>query len=350
MKFKVDYLYDRLRVCAVGRAYPPEFYSFIHDPTIRSVMERIAEETEEDYQKLISLLKIFNVEVVRTVLPTDFLNSQLSKQYFPAAMTPRDHCGMIGNQFFISRTISKWNTLRGPDWPILPPKTDQEFNLLPDWVKQELNDFNVTDAFGCYDFDHSGMRPIEDLVSKQGNEIIYDKKIDTATILRLGQDLVVGTEPGQNFTDQQEKMEKLFPNHNIHIIDSQGHLDGCVCVLCPGLIVSRNDIELCKYFDDWKVIIADNEDSKPTQNKSFTRYVENYFHNWLGDIEETIIDINMLSIDKHNVISTNTSASPANKLIEKEGINVHTVNFRHYQFWDGGIHCITNDLHRTNGL
>ena len=74
MKFKVDYLYDQLRVCAVGRAYPPEFYSFIHDPTIRSVMERIAEETEEDYQKLISLLKIFNVEVVRTVLPTDFLN------------------------------------------------------------------------------------------------------------------------------------------------------------------------------------------------------------------------------------------------------------------------------------
>jgi hypothetical protein len=56
----------------VGRSYPPEFYSFITNSRVRDVLERIATETEEDYQKLISLLKSFNVEIIRPELGTDF--------------------------------------------------------------------------------------------------------------------------------------------------------------------------------------------------------------------------------------------------------------------------------------
>ena len=177
--YNVDYSYDQLRVCAVGRAYPPEFYSFIHDPKIRSTMERIASETEEDYQELIKLLHSFGVETIRTSIPTDFPNHQLSGKYFPAPMTPRDHCGMIGNKFFISRTTSKWNMIRGERWPKLPPQTDQEFKQLPDWLLSELKyQFGVTNTFECYDFDHSGLAPIERLIKQQGNDIIYDKKIN----------------------------------------------------------------------------------------------------------------------------------------------------------------------------
>ena len=63
--FNVYQHWDPLEVCAVGRTYPPEFYSFIENPKVRSVMERIAIETEEDYQKLIKLLESFNVTVIR---------------------------------------------------------------------------------------------------------------------------------------------------------------------------------------------------------------------------------------------------------------------------------------------
>jgi hypothetical protein len=39
----------------VGKSYPPEFYSWIKDVRARSAMEKIAIETEEDYQSLIKL-------------------------------------------------------------------------------------------------------------------------------------------------------------------------------------------------------------------------------------------------------------------------------------------------------
>ena len=89
--YRVDHAWDRLRVCAVGRAYPPEFYSFIKDVNARSVMEQIATETEEDYQELIKLLESLDVKVIRPDLPTDFDDNILSNKYFPAPMTPRDH-------------------------------------------------------------------------------------------------------------------------------------------------------------------------------------------------------------------------------------------------------------------
>ena len=63
--------WDPLKVCAVGRSYPPEFYSAIKNSKVRNVMERIAIETEEDYQKLISKLEEFNVTVLRTDISED---------------------------------------------------------------------------------------------------------------------------------------------------------------------------------------------------------------------------------------------------------------------------------------
>ena len=56
MTHSVHQHWDPLKVCAVGRSFPPEFYSKIGNSKVRSVMERIAIETEEDYQKLINIL------------------------------------------------------------------------------------------------------------------------------------------------------------------------------------------------------------------------------------------------------------------------------------------------------
>ena len=40
--------WDTLRACAVGISYPPEWYSYITNSKVRTVMERIAVETEEE--------------------------------------------------------------------------------------------------------------------------------------------------------------------------------------------------------------------------------------------------------------------------------------------------------------
>ena len=49
--------FDPLKVCVVGRSYPPEFYSSIDNVRVRSAMERVARETEEDFQLLIKKLQ-----------------------------------------------------------------------------------------------------------------------------------------------------------------------------------------------------------------------------------------------------------------------------------------------------
>ena len=42
--------WDPLKVCVVGKTYPPEFFSWIKESDTRRRFEKLAEETEEDYQ------------------------------------------------------------------------------------------------------------------------------------------------------------------------------------------------------------------------------------------------------------------------------------------------------------
>ena len=94
--------WDPLKVCAVGRCYPPEYFNYIKNQKVRSVFHRIAEETEEDYQKLISILNKFNVKVIRNDIsdnPEDHFRS--NGYMISPPMVPRDYTAMIGSKFFM---------------------------------------------------------------------------------------------------------------------------------------------------------------------------------------------------------------------------------------------------------
>ena len=65
-------------------------------------MKRIATETEEDYQKLISKLEEFDVTVVRTDISEDpevYVNNGVLN--VPPPMCPRDYTAMIGDTFYM---------------------------------------------------------------------------------------------------------------------------------------------------------------------------------------------------------------------------------------------------------
>jgi N-dimethylarginine dimethylaminohydrolase len=53
----------------------------------------------------------------------------------------------------------------------------------------------------------------------------------------------------------------------------------------------------------------------------------------------------MSIVDENNVVVISQNSLVYDKL-NSLGINVHKVPFRHRFFWDGGLHCITNDLVR----
>lgn len=74
-------------------------------------------------------------------------------------------------------------------------------------------------------------------------------------------------------------------------------------------------------------------------------WVDEYLSHWVGYCDETLFDINVSIVDENNVIAIGQNSLVYDKL-ESIGVKVHQVPFRHRFFWDGGIHCITNDLVR----
>ena len=359
MTYSVHQHWDPLKVCAVGRSYPPEFYSFIKNSRVRSVMERVAIETEEDYQTLIKLLERFGVEIVRNnilISPYD----ENTQRYSPPPMCPRDWTAMIGETFYMPSQddlVKKYNELKGSDWPNLLNKND--FNKLPDWVQIELKKFKLLDSATSED--------IEKLVQSQGNQIIYDFDINTAMTTRVGKDLYFGTDfYDQNQLILKQQVEELFPEYRCHIVNTGGHGDGVYCPVKPGLIISLYDVpNYTDTFPGWEVIYLPGQswdkvrpflDLKEKnrgkwwvpgeeRNDDFTDFVESWLGHWVGYVEETVFDVNMLVIDEKNVVCNNYNKDVF-AAFDRHGITPHIVNFRHRYFWDGGLHCITSDLHR----
>ena len=66
-------------------------------------------------------------------------------------------------------------------------------------------------------------------------------------------------------------------------------------------------------------------------------------------MEETVFDVNMLIIDPKNVLVVNYNKALF-ECLERYGITAHVVPFRHRFFWDGGLHCVTSDLHREGQM
>ena len=105
MTYSVYQHWDPLKVMAVGKSYPPEVYDYIKNEKVRKVFYQIAEETEEDYQKLISLLGSFGVETIRPDMsgPISWAQHNIKNNETiarPWPMQPRDYSIMLGETFY----------------------------------------------------------------------------------------------------------------------------------------------------------------------------------------------------------------------------------------------------------
>jgi hypothetical protein len=155
---------------------------------------------------------------------------------------------------------------------------------------------------------------------------------------------------------------------------NEGHSDGIYCNVADKIWLTNGDsLPFKKYWPDIPVMelsttnSADVNHWKPVEelfhsqelNKTKGRYliykhemndkdiafIDQYLKNWIGYCDETLFDINMSIIDEKNVMVISQNSLVYEKL-ESLGINIHKVRFRHRFFWDGGLHCITNDLVR----
>ena len=364
MTYSVYQHWDPLKVCIVGRSYPPEFYSWITVPHVRSLFERIATETEEDFQNIIKKLQEFDVEILRPNLPVNIIDD--NKKFIAPPMTPRDWMVMSGNIFYTNTEFNltmSYNNVRAQHWPIIQQQED--FFALPDLIKKEcINQFEFNLNYStCY-------KDILKQISAQGNQIrhhVNSSVVNGAMMSRIGKDLYFGTiDYNQNIDKLQQDLNAEFVHTRNHIVDTGGHSDGTYCPVCPGLIISLMDVPTyADTFPGWEVVYLPKQSwgqvsefmTLKQQNKGrwwipgfehdqdVVNVVETWLGHWTGYVEETVFDVNMLVIDPKNVMVFNYNKQVFDAL-ERYGITPHIVPFRHRYFWDGGIHCVTSDLHR----
>lgn len=370
MTWSVYQHWDPLKVCIVGRSYPPEFYSWIEIPHVRELFERIAVETEEDYQNIIKKLQEFGVEVLRPDLPSLTFNEG---KYVPAPMTPRDYTVMVGETFYNNYNPFHfghfyWNIKR-PEWADC--SSEEEIENLPPSIKQFVkSQYKIykkhAQTKDSYDKIFSHIR-------EQGNVFVnkFYPMLNGAMMSRIGRDLYFGTEAYNQDLSEIEKYTKVeFPNYRNHIINTGGHGDGTYCPVCPGLIISLNDVPTyADTFPGWEVVYLPGQSWAKVEpflelkrknkgkwwipgfehDQAVVDVVETWLGHWTGYVEETVFDVNMLIIDPKNVMVFNYNKQVFDAL-DRYGITPHIVPFRHRYFWDGGIHCITSDLHREGTM
>tara|TARA_B110000503_G_scaffold138123_1_gene223679 strand:- start:48 stop:1139 length:1092 start_codon:yes stop_codon:yes gene_type:complete len=346
--------WDPLKTCVVGKAYPPKFFDWIKDSATRRLFWQLAEETEEDFQLLVTKLQQFGVEILRpTILPREQL--KLNESYVPPPVTPRDYFLMIHDQLWIPQIPNRSHANRV-------------------FAQQKLN----RAEFDVYDMTkHTtkllSYQEIFNHVQAQGNTL-QPTELDVISgcfVSRIGKNLYFAT---QDYTEDQPALlatvDACFPTTKNKIVNAGGHGDATYCPVAPGLIISLQDVPTyAETFPEWEVVYlppsnyANMNEFKHSMkinggswfvpgfenNSNMVNLVEYYFHDWVGQVAETVFDVNILVVDRQNIIVSSHNNQVENACA-KHGITVHVVPFRHRYFWDAGTHCITNDLNRFGTL
>lgn len=378
MKYSVYQHWDPLKYCIVGRTYPPEFYSWINHKQTRNTFEKLAEETEEDYQQLINLLECkFGVKVVRPEFPSDVSELYVNGKWVQPPTAPRDYFIMIGDKFWIPSIPNgshAWSVFYRQNKKSYWPDYVRPLDFYENWPQHASEIQDKFDKFRQFDQSQLDAKlkfytHIFDDINSHGNEIKYTDLdfINGCFVSRIGKNLMFAT---QTFHDNKQdlltKVNEYFPSTTNKIVNAGGHGDAVYCPVTPGLIISLHDIPTYQdTFPGWEVVYLPDSNYSHMREFEFSMkrnkgrwffpefekdpnivdMVDHYFNEWVGEVHETVFDVNMLTVDDKNVI-----VSAHNDRVEeacaRHGVEVHISPFRHKYFWDAGMHCITNDLHR----
>lgn len=370
--------WDPLQICLVGRTYPPEFYSWVKDSKLRNRLEILASDTEEDYQNLISLLtNQFGIKVLRPDFPDDLSSLYIDGKWVQPPTAPRDYFIMIQDKFWIPRLPNSshaWSVFYRQNkqswWPDYVRPRDF-YDAWPEYSKEIQDKLTV---FSQKDQKHLDAKltfyqHVFNEISASGTEIIYTDLdfINGCFVSRIGQDLYFAT---QTYHDNKqailEDVNQLFPSTRNHVVNAGGHGDAVYCPVAPGLIISLNDVPTyADTFPGWEVVYLPPSNYAHMREFEFSmkhnkgrwfipgfekdnylvQMVDYYFDEWVGQVSETVFDVNILIVDSKNVV-VSAHNNQVEEACTRYGITVHVVPFRHKYFWDCGIHCVTNDIAR----
>ena len=377
MKYNIWNKWDPLKVCMLGNNWGSEFFENIADDSIRSPMQRIANETLEELSYFEEVLKDFGCEVIRTKVDNKDRIENYSDQYFPVprnALQPRDNQLVCGNKLYSNNYDNpgimsalteysndyeglfifdihtskldrkRWNAVAGADWPSFDYFLENRHNVsnFEDTIWEEIL------TFGNSFEDWNVVRHLPTSANSFliGNDVYMSHAVDLP----------------------MSRLQEIFPDTRINMLaHGHTHTDGCFHPIKPGAILSLHDFQNYENtFPGWDVCYLEGESWTKVRkfhhtkkqnfgnwwvpgeedNDKFSKFVNDWLDNWVGYVEESVFDVNVLVLDEHHVCVSSLQNEQLNAFLKKHKMEAIHVPWKHRYFWDGGLHCITLDLVR----
>ena len=192
-------------------------------------------------------------------------------------------------------------------------------------------------------------------------------------VTRVGDTLVVDTEEIENL---DKVILEMYPEFKMANTAIGGHSDGSFNLPKPGLCICTpwlNKEHFAHTLPGWEILRIDNPKPMSTDYEGYhswenvknathgkywmpgiehddmlRRFIDDWLGKWVGYAEETIFEVNMLSVNENTILSMNYQKEVNDKL-KQHGIEPIYCRFRHRNFWDAGLHCLTVDTVRDGG-
>lgn len=320
--------FQPLREVWLGDCYPEDFYDHLKNPELRDFCLKINEMTKIDLAKIQAKIESFGVRVCRPKFRAidDFLDD--TDNLCKPPITPRDWALTLGDTLYIA--------------------------------PQYLNDFQPWQQdIDRYQTNAQRVRVLKRF-QHQPEDWCW---ITFPSVVRCGKDVYIDYDPCNQHavTAAQNVAQELVEKYRVHLGTSGDHSDAVFCPVKPGVIVATHYRQhYGTGWPGWQVMHL--PDTSAFANNGFNgkwwvpgHYFSHFndqmidqIKSWIGDSKETVFEVNMLVIDEKNLLILAPEESVCRRL-EELGITAHVVDFRCRGFWDGGLHCLTLDIHREGG-
>jgi hypothetical protein len=318
--------FQPLKEVWLGDSYPSHFYSQIKNSKLRDLCLMIDEITKEDLYKIQKTIEFFGVTVCRPNFESIDQYIDEHDNLLKPPITPRDWALVLNDTLYIN-----------PQYPsgVEPFQTDIDRYQQHNQNVKVLKRFQDTPEDWCW--------------------------ITYPSFVRVGHDIYIDYDPN-NLTHTQSVNNiatELSKKYRVHLGNTGDHSDGVFCPVSPGNIMATH---YRKHYSlgwpNWNVIAL--PDSTRSKTNSFNgrwwgpgvdlcHFNDKMIHSiqsWLGNSSETVFEVNALVIDEQNILVLAYDEYVC-RALKNIGLTPHVVDFRTRGFWDGGLHCLTLDIHRT---
>ena len=370
-KYKVNKVnayngWDPLKQVVLGNVFDTEIFENIGDHKLRDLLQQILYETYEDLMGIKKTLEDLGVEVIQpprnalnyfkdndNVFDLDSKMSGMTGLPRPC-ITPRDDFLTLGNKL-LATTVGMGDSGKMFNPKCIDMYFQEQWNLYQDGK-----------------IPHGPLKPTGVGLAEKLGPIESTFNFWAPAVHRVGNKLIVDQEDWSNI---DEILLERYPEFTSANVTVGGHTDGSMNLPKPGLVICAPWMGPDDFKDTlpgWDVLRIEHpnymqgenfenwfEDKKITKGKWWTpeaksnpelvKFVEDWLTNWVGFAEESVFEVNMLSVSEEVILSMNYQPEVHNAL-KKHGIEPIYCRFRHRNFWDGGLHCLTLDTVREGGI